>query len=157
MPGAVVRDLPSTDRWRVETTEGGAAMETEPDRTRSTAELLAEWRAAGRDTVAARAASRVAKLALEAAIAAEHAATEVQAAAQTALESVDRARAAALKAREAARETAEAAATVLAAAEGDKVRADRDVELTELAESVARDAFHVAEDEAHRNVDQDAG
>ena len=41
---------------------------------KSTAELLADWRAAGRDTVAARAAAHVANLALEAATAAELAA-----------------------------------------------------------------------------------
>ena len=122
-------------------------MSDDPTRHKSTAELLAEWRAAGRDTVAAKAAARIAGLALEAAAAADEAATEVEAAANAALEAVKKARGAADKARKSAKQAAEAAAIVLAGAEGDKVRANHDVETTEHAEADARDAFHHAEDE----------
>lgn len=115
------------------------------DAARSTAELLAEWRAAGRDSVAARAAAHVAAMALEAAVAAEDAANEVEAAARTALDSVEKARSAVGKARQAATRAADAAALLLAEAQGDKVRANHDVEVTERAESDARDAYHEAE------------
>ena len=123
-------------------------MPESSDPVRSTAELLAEWRAAGRDSVAARAASHVAGMALDAAVAAEEAANEVEAAAKAALDSVEKARSAAGKARNAATQAAQAAALLLAEAQGDKVRANNDVELTERAESEARDAYHAAEGEA---------
>ena len=123
-------------------------MPDKPVEDMSAAELLAEWRAAGRDTVAARAASHVAEMALHAASAAEEAANEVEAAAKLALESVDKARSAASKARLAAGRASEAANILLAEAEGDKVRADYDLKVAEGAESDARDAFHGAEDKA---------
>jgi hypothetical protein len=119
-----------------------------PDSPKTAAEMLAEWRAAGRDAVAARAAARVAELALKAAAAAEEAATEVEAAAQAAVESVERARSAATRAGVAALQAAEAASLALESAGGEKVRANHDVDVAEQAESEARDAFHHAEGEA---------
>ena len=122
-------------------------MPDQPE-SKSTAELLADWRAAGRDTVAARAAAHVAALALGAAAAADEAATEVEVAAQAALESVEKARYAASKARQAANQASEAAQLILEGAKGDKVRANHDVEVAESAETDARDAFHRGENEA---------
>ncbi len=75
-------------------------------------------------------------------------ATEVEAAARAASEAVERARAAATKARAAAAQAAQAARISLSSAEGDKVRAQLDVEVAEQAEADARDRYHVAENEA---------
>jgi hypothetical protein len=108
-------------------------------------ELLADWRAAERDAVAARDAAHIAALALTAAEAAEEAAMEVEAAAEAAAEAVERARAAATRARRAAAEAAEAAKTALTSAQGDQVRAGVSVTEAEEAESEARDRFHDAE------------
>jgi hypothetical protein len=80
-----------------------------PARRESTAELLADWRAAERDAVAAREAARIATLALEAARAAEEAALETETAANAASEAVERALQAAGSARRAASQAAEAA------------------------------------------------
>src|SRR4029079_4454531 len=120
-----------------------------PDADRKSTQTLAtDWRAAGRDTVAARAAARVAGLALEAATAAEKAANEVEAAARGALDAVDKARSAALRAKAAAGQAAEAAQFLLEGAKGDKVRATHDVQVAEAAEGFARDAFHEVEEDA---------
>ena len=119
---------------------------------KSAAALLSEWRSASRDTVAAQAASRVAELALTAAAAAEEAAVDVEAASQAALEAVERARTAASRARTAAQQAAEAATLALATAEGDKVRANLDVELAEDKEDAARERYHEAEDVASRRT-----
>lgn len=112
---------------------------------RSAAELLADWRAAGRDTVAARAAAKVAARALEAASAAEAAAMAVDVAARAALDAVAKARALAATARLAATDAAQLAASILEEATGDKVRANHDVEVADEAEKDAADAFHTAE------------
>lgn len=124
-------------------------MADQPD-LKSTADLLADWRAAGRDTVAAKAAANVAALALEAATAAEEAANEVEAAARGALDAVEKARSAAASARDAAMHAAAAAALILEGAKGDTDRATRGVNLAEQAESDARDAFHEAEAHARK-------
>ena len=114
---------------------------------KSAAELLAAWRAAGRDTVAARAAAKVAERALEAATAAEAAATAVDVAARAAQEAVARARELAATARSAAIEAAELAASILEEAAGDKVRANLDVEVADEAEKEAAHDFHHAQAE----------
>lgn len=119
--------------------------ESHPRETAS--ELLAIWRAAGRDTVAARAAAAVAKMALAAATAAQEAADEVEVAAEAATEAAERARGAAAKAKSAAAQAAEAAQLALQTAQGDKVRANHDVEIADGAEAEAREAFHDAEAE----------
>ena len=116
------------------------------DKPKSSAQLLAEWRAAERDTVAAGSAAKVATLALEAATAAVEAAEEVEAAARAAAEAVERARAASDRARKAAMQAAEAAHLAFATAEGDEVRANVQVEKAEAAEQAARDRFHTAQD-----------
>ena len=115
-----------------------------------TTESLAEWRAAERDTEAARKAAQVATLALAAARAAEEAATETEAAAVSAAEATERARSAAGLARHAAGQAAEAARILTVEAEGDKVRANHEVANAEAAESGARDRFHDAEDRARK-------
>ena len=130
-------------------------MPIKPDAQSTAAELLGAWRAAGRDTVAAQAAARIAELALSASAAAEEAAGEVEAAAKAALESVEKARSAASKAKAAAARAAEAADLALASAAGDKVRANHDVEVAEEAETKARDAFHAKEDVAFRDAERD--
>lgn len=122
-------------------------MAKERQRHSSAADLLSDWRAAGRDTVAARAAARVAGLALKAATAAEAAATEVEAAARAALEAVEKARDLAATARAASMEAEELAASILEEAGGGKVRANHDVEVAEQAEQEAGEAFHRAEAE----------
>ncbi len=114
----------------------------------SIAEALAEWRAAGRDTVAARAAARIAGLALDAARAAEEAANETETAVKAAAAAVDKALQAATSARKAALSAAEAARILLAGAEGDKLRANHEAEASEQAEATARDHFHDVEDRA---------
>jgi hypothetical protein len=128
--------------------EGRSAhLENEPGDLKqgTAAELLGDWRAAGRDAVAAQAASRIAALALAAANAAEQAAGDVELAADAALEAVERARIAADKARTAAAHASVAAQMALSAAEGDKARANHDEEWAEQAEGAARDRFHEAE------------
>lgn len=121
-------------------------MAKDPKSDESAEHLLADWRAASRDTAAARAASTVAGLALAAANAAEEAANEVEAAATSATEALERARAAAGRARRAAEQAAEAAQLALSGAEGDDVRAAKQVGAAEHAEDAARDRFHDAED-----------
>ena len=68
-----------------------ALMASDPTKHTTAAELLADWRSAGRDTAAAHAAEKVAELALVAAAHAEEAANEVEVAAAAALEAVERA------------------------------------------------------------------
>ena len=134
---------PGKDRW--------LTVAKDKETHESAAELLADWRSAGRDTVAARAAATIATLALAAATAAEEAAEEVEAAAGAAQEAVERAKAAALRARAAASQAAEAARLALATAGGDKEKANHDVEAAEQAEGEARDRFHDAENRGFKN------
>jgi hypothetical protein len=126
--------------------EGSDWVAQDKGKHESAAELLADWRAAERDTVAAGSTAKIAALALQAATAAEEAAEEVEAAANAAAEAVERARGAALKARGAAIQAAEAANLALATAEGDKVRANHQLEEAEQAEEAAADRFHAAQD-----------
>ncbi len=116
------------------------------------AELLGSWRAAERDTAAAKTAVKIASLALAAAHAAEEAAVETEAAsrsaaeaAKAAAEAVDRAMAAASSAKRAASAAAEAALLATAVAEGDKARATHQVDVAEKSEEVAHDQFREAE------------
>jgi hypothetical protein len=83
------------------------------------AELLSEWRAAERDTAAAKLAESVAKLAVEAAAVAEAAAVDAEDAATAAMEAAGRAKEAAVKARDVARWASEGALMTEARAEGD--------------------------------------
>jgi hypothetical protein len=76
--------------------------------------------------------------ALEAAVAAEAAANEVEAAARAALDAVNSARALASRAKVAAEEAAMAAASILEQATGDQVRANLDVEIADEAEHDSR-------------------
>jgi len=86
-------------------------------------------------------------MALEAAAAAEAAATEVEVAARAALESVENARTLAAKAKSAAAEAAQLATSILKDAGGDKLQANHVVEVAEQAEKEAGQAFHRAEGE----------
>jgi hypothetical protein len=86
--------------------------------------LLADWRAAGRDVVAARAAQAVAALALKSAAGAERAAVQTQKSAPAALSAARQAQPAAASAQKAATQAAEAARLVSAMAERDKVAAN---------------------------------
>ena len=111
----------------------------------SPSDLLSDWRAAERDSVASHTASKVAQLALAAATAAEQAALEVDAAATAAVEAIERARKAAAQAREAATEAAEAARLALATAEGAAVTADAVEERAHVAEDAARERYQQTE------------
>ena len=123
------------------------ASEPQPDETAE--DLLADWRVAARDTVAARGAAHVAALALAAATAAEEAAAEVESAALAAALAVDRARQAISRARQAAQEAAIVAKMAISGAEGDEARAAADVVSAEHAEQVASDRFH---DASHQDL-----
>jgi len=122
-------------------------MANAPKNGSTAAELLAAWRGAGRDAIGARAAAKVAELALETATSAEQAAAEVETAARAALVAADSARSLAAKARTSATETALAAGALLEQAGGDKVRANYDVEVADQAEKAAAEAFHRGESE----------
>jgi hypothetical protein len=123
-------------------------MSDQPTRPSTASDLLATWRAAERDTVAAHGAARIAELALIAAASAEEAATEVEAAAAAALEAVNKAREAASRARSAAAQAAEAAHLALVSAEADKTQTNHDVAVAQQAEAGARGRFHAAEEAA---------
>jgi hypothetical protein len=125
-------------------------MPDDANQEKRAAQLLADWRAASRDTVAATGAAKVAEMALVAAAAAEEAALEVEDAANAAVDAVERARKAAARAKTAATEAAKAATWALETARGDKVRAKHDVDVAEKAESEARDRFHEKVDESAR-------
>jgi chromosome segregation protein len=118
----------------------------EPDpKHHSAAELLGDWRAAERDTVAARTAAQVAALAVAAADAAEQAAAETEVAAQAAMDAAVRAKGAAEHAKEAAARAAQAAQLADTNVETELARAARAVTSAELAEEQARDRFHDAQ------------
>ncbi|MFN8517815.1 MAG: hypothetical protein U0667_00180 [Chloroflexota bacterium] len=98
-------------------------MSEAPKRERSTAERLADWRAAGRDTVAAREAAEAAGRVLAAATVAADAAGAVEAAAVRATEALELARTSAIRAQEAAKQAADAARVALVTAQKDDARA----------------------------------
>lgn len=125
---------------------GRCRVKKDQDVPRSAAELLADWRAATRDSVAATAAAEVARLALEAAKAADAAASETEAAATAAADAVERALKAAASAKKSAANAARAAQILIASAEGDKLRASQDVETAHDAEDAAGERFHKAEE-----------
>ena len=129
--------------WRIELVVTLRAM-ADPKKHTSAADLLADWRSAGRDTAAAHAAEKVAEMALIAAAHAEEAADEVAIAAAAALEAVDRAQIAANRARAAALQAGEAAHLALSAAEGDRVRASEDAQDAEAAEAEAQERYRGA-------------
>lgn len=110
--------------------------------------LLADWRAAGRDVVAARAAQAVAALALKSAAAAEKAAVQTQKSATAALSAARQAQSAAASAQKASTQAAEAARLVSAMAERDKVAANHAAEEAGDIEDAARERFHAAEAKA---------
>ena len=114
----------------------------------SAARLLGDWRAAERDTVAARESAEVATLAATAAQTAERAATETAESARLALE-------AATRAERAARETADAARIVASSTAADKVAADEGVTLAVADEADARDRFHEAQEAGFPKADTD--
>jgi hypothetical protein len=116
----------------------------EPKKHTTAAELLADWRSAGRDTAAAHAAEKVAEMALIAAVHAEEAANEVQVAAAAALEAVERAQTAANRARAAALQAGEAAHLTLTTAEGDRARAGQSVQEAKAAEAEAQERYRGA-------------
>jgi hypothetical protein len=118
-----------------------------PSRPERLSELMAEWRAAGRDVKAAEAAATIADHALEAARAAEESA-------KAAAESVELALAAAQSASTAANQAAQAARTFLVTAEGDEARAREEVDRAGQSEVDSGKRFHDAQDVKFR---KDAG
>lgn len=113
----------------------------------SASELLADWRSAERDSVAAHEAASVAARAVTAAAAAEEAAVEAESAAREATEAAARAKEAAERAKTAASQAAEAAQFAATTTEDDQARAEQTVLDADRAEAVARDRFHVAQEE----------
>lgn len=112
---------------------------------RSAAELLGDWRAAERDSVAARAAASVAALAVASSAAAEAAAVETEQAASAATEAATGAKLAAEQATRLAGRAAETALLMAVTADGDKARADLAISEADTAETEARDRFHADE------------
>lgn len=111
----------------------------------SASELLADWRAAQRDSVAAQVAASVATRAATAAATAEEAAAEAALADREATDAAARAKEAAERAKTAATKAAEAAQRAAATTEVDQARADQSVVETAEAETEARDRFHAAQ------------
>jgi hypothetical protein len=111
----------------------------------SAAELLADWRSAKRDSVAAHEAASVAARAVSAAAAAEESALEAETAAREATDAAARAKQAAERAKVAATKAAEAAQAAATTTEEDQALADQTVLDAEHAESGARDRFHEAQ------------
>ena len=111
-----------------------------PSKPDSLGELMADWRAAGRDVKAAEAAATVADQALESARAAEDAA-------RAAAKSSERALAAAQSARKAANQAAEAARIFMATAESDEARARKELDRAGLREIESGQRFRDAQDE----------
>jgi hypothetical protein len=101
-------------------------------------ELLADLRAAERDSAAARDAARVAALAFEAASAAEQAAIHAREAASSAM-------AAAANAKKASDLAMDAVTMASSTAEGDVARADQAIGWTAAAEGVARQRYQDAQ------------
>lgn len=113
----------------------------------SASELLADWRSAERDSVAAHEAASVAARAVTSAATAEEAAVEAESAAREARDAAVRAKEAADRAKTAATQASEAAQLAATRTEGDQARADQTVIDTDDAESEARDRFHAAQKE----------
>ena len=111
----------------------------------SASELLADWRSAERDSVAAHEAASVAARAVTSAAAAEGAAVEAESAAREARDAAFRAKEAADRAKTAATQASEAAQLAATRTEGDQALADQAVVAADDAESKARDRFHAAE------------
>ncbi len=105
----------------------------------SAADLLSTWRGAERDHVAATEAAEVAQLATEAARRAATVARETADAAKLSLDAAERAE-------RAARETADAADMLTAAMTREQRAADQAVSDAADAETVAKDAFHDAQE-----------
>jgi hypothetical protein len=93
----------------------------------------------------AHAVQETVSLAIEAAKAADGAAAETEAAASAAAPAVDQALKAAARAKRAAEHAANAARILPASAEGDKVRANHDLEAAKEAEDKTRQEFHDSE------------
>jgi hypothetical protein len=115
-------------------------VEPEPVKvgTGSAAELLGDWRAAGRDLSAAQKTASVAALAADTADIAKVAATETDEAARMSTEAAQRAE-------KSARRTAEAAELTARLARGESVDADDALERSSTAEEEAGERFRDAQ------------
>lgn len=111
----------------------------------SASELLADWRSAERDSVAAHEAASVAARAVTSAAAAEEAAVEAEAAAQEARDAAVRAKVAADRAKTAATQASEVAQLAATRTEDEQALAEQTVVAADDAESEARDRFHTAQ------------
>jgi hypothetical protein len=111
----------------------------------SASELLADWRSAERDSVAAHEAASVAARAVTSAAAAEAAAVEAETAAREARDAAVRAKEAADRAKTAATQASDAAQLAATRTEDEQAVADQTVVAADDAESEARDRFHAAQ------------
>jgi hypothetical protein len=113
----------------------------------SAEELLADWRSAERDSVAAHNAASVAARAVSAAATAEEAALEAESAAREATDAAARAKEAAERAKTAASQAALTAQQAADTTEDDQAKADQTALDADHAEGQARDRFHAAQDD----------
>ena len=111
----------------------------------SAADLLGDWRAAERDTVAATAALSVAELALAAALATKQSAAETDRSAQAAVALAKEAQQAAEQAAAATTQASETAIMLAAKAGDEQIQAAAALAAATAAEDLARDRFHEAE------------
>ena len=119
------------------------------DETRSTKDLLDNWREAERTGDMARSAAEVASEAVEAADAAKAAAADAQDAVMSAAKAVDRAKEASDLAASAAIGASRAAQLIYAEAQKDSDRTAEELSEADAAAAEAAGAFHEAQDRAY--------
>lgn len=142
------RDVPTgSEQAVILGTEASSVSKVRDEHHESASELLADWRSAERDSVAAHEAASVAARAVGAAADAEEAAVEAESAAREATDAAVRAKDAAERAKTAASQAAEAAQLAATTTEDDQARADQAVLQADHAEAEARDRFHAAQKE----------
>ena len=137
--------LPPELAWLLPTEGADGVAKGREGEHSSASELLADWRSAERDSVAAHEAALVAARAVTSAAAAEEAAVEAESAAREARDAAVRAKEAADRAKTLATQASEAAQLAAVRTEDEQSQADQTVVAADDAESEARDRFHSAQ------------
>jgi len=137
--------LPPELAWLLPTEGADGVAKGREGEHSSASELLADWRSAERDSVAAHEAASVAARAVTSAAAAEEAAVEAESAAREARDAAVRAKEAADRAKTLATQASEAAQLAAVRTEDEQSQADQTVVAADDAESEARDRFHSAQ------------